>query len=88
MEKEIPSTYFLAKEFDKKCFSPDIIEELQKENQYSSQYQQLVASAQIEFEGKKRTLSELEPFMKASDRSMRKKLQKHIGDGLRNMRKN
>ena len=76
LEKEIPSTYFLAKEFDKKCFSPDIIEELQKENQYSSQYQQLVASAQIEFEGKKRTLSELEPFMKASDRSMRKKATK------------
>ncbi|WP_317394895.1 M3 family oligoendopeptidase [Faecalicoccus pleomorphus] len=66
----------MAKEFDKKCFSPDIIEELQKENQYSSQYQQLVASAQIEFEGKKRTLSELEPFMKASDRSMRKKATK------------
>ena len=76
LEKEIPSTYFLAKEFDKKCFSPDIIEELQKENQYSSQYQQLVASAQIEFEGKKRTLSELEPFMKASDLSMRKKATK------------
>lgn len=76
LEKEIPSTYFLAKEFDKKCFSPDIIEELQKENQYSSQYQQLVASAQIEFEGKKRTLSELEPFMKASNRSMRKKATK------------
>lgn len=76
LEKEVPATYFLAKEFEKKCFSPEIIEDLQKENKYSSQYQQLVASVQIDFEGKKRTLSELEPFMKSKDRAMRKKATK------------
>lgn len=76
LEKEVPSTYFLAKEFDKKCFSPNIIEELQAENKYASQYQQLVASAQIEWEDKKCTLSELEPFMKSKDRNVRKKATK------------
>ena len=60
----------------KKCFSPNIIEELQAENKYASQYQQLVASAQIEWEDKKCTLSELEPFMKFKDRDVRKKATK------------
>lgn len=73
LEKEIPKTYFRAKELEKKCFSPDIISFLQTENKEASHYQSIVASAQIDFEGKKRTLSELEPFMKSKDRAMRKK---------------
>lgn len=54
-----------------KIFSPTIIDDLIKENTLSTQYQQLMASAQIMFEGRERNLSELIPFMRSPDRDMR-----------------
>lgn len=76
LEKKIPQTYFWAKELEKKCFSPEVIEDLQIENKASSAYQQLVAGAQVEFEGQSYTLSQLEPLMKSKDRSLRKRATK------------
>ena len=38
LEKKIPQTYFWAKELEKKCFSPEVIEDLQIENKASSAY--------------------------------------------------
>lgn len=56
-----------------KTFSPEIVEDLVEENTLSSDYQKLMASAQIEFEGEQRNLSGLLPFMESTDRSMRKR---------------
>ena len=61
---------------EKKCFSPEVIEDLQIDNKASSAYQQLVAGAQVEFEGQSYTLSQLEPLMKSKDRSLRKRATK------------
>lgn len=72
LAKEVPSTYFLAKEYEKKVFSPEIVEDLQKENKLSSRYQELISTASVEFKGEKRTLSQLEPFMKSKNRHTRK----------------
>lgn len=58
-----------------KTFSPEIIEDLQRENKLVSQYTKLRASAKIPFEGEERNLSQMAPFMESKDRAMRKQAQ-------------
>jgi len=50
-----------------KTFSPAIIPELQQENDLTQEYEKLLASAQIPFEGKVYTLSQLSPFKTCAD---------------------
>ena len=45
-----------------KAFSPEIIPELQQENDLTQEYEKLLASAKIPFEGGEYTLSQLTPF--------------------------
>lgn len=52
---------FLNAEIKLKTFSPGIIPDLQKENDLTQEYEKLLASAQIPFEGKTYTLSQLTP---------------------------
>lgn len=55
-----------------KGFSPAVIEKMQKENKLVSEYNKLVASAQIEFDGKTLTLAQLAPYTESTDRTVRK----------------
>ncbi len=55
-----------------KVFSEDIIEDLIEENRLATCYTKVLASAQIEFGGEKRTLSEMKPFQMDMDRDVRK----------------
>ena len=55
-----------------KGFSPEVIEHMQKENKLTSEYSKLVASAQIEFDGKTLTLAQLAPYAESTDRAVRK----------------
>ncbi|MER1998349.1 MAG: M3 family oligoendopeptidase [Lysinibacillus sp.] len=55
-----------------KGFKPEIIELMQKENKLTSQYSKLIASAQIEFDGKTLTLAQLAPYAESTDRNVRK----------------
>lgn len=55
-----------------KAFSKEIIPLLQQENKLSSAYSKLVASAQIEFDGKTLTLAQLGPYSESLDRDVRK----------------
>ncbi|MBP3870868.1 MAG: M3 family oligoendopeptidase [Faecalicoccus sp.] len=80
LEQEIPKTYFLQKEMEEKSFSPAIIEDLQTENKLASAYQQLVASAQIEFDGQTYTLAGLDVKMSDKDRDVRKRAVKAYWD--------
>jgi len=64
---------FKIAELTMKCFSPEIVGDLQKENHLNSEYTKLKASAKIIFEGKERNLQELEPFMESPDAEIRKK---------------
>lgn len=50
-----------------------ITELLQQENRLSTEYMQLLASAQIEFEGKERTLAEMTPFQTDTNRELRQR---------------
>lgn len=64
---------FSIAEFALKTFAPEIIEDLQIENKLTSEYTKLIASAQIDFEGQERNLSQLIPFQFSTDRNMRKR---------------
>jgi M3 family oligoendopeptidase len=55
-----------------KSFSPEVLPLLQQENKLTSEYAKLVASAQIEFDGKTLTLPQLGPYAESTDRSVRK----------------
>ena len=55
-----------------KGFKPELIELMQKENKLTSEYAKLIASAQIEFDGKTLTLAQLAPYSESTDREVRK----------------
>ncbi|GLC89484.1 M3 family oligoendopeptidase [Lysinibacillus piscis] len=55
-----------------KGFSPEVIELMQKENKLVSEYNKLVASAQIDFNGETLTLAQLGPYAESTDRATRK----------------
>ena len=58
-EKEFGTNYFLKAEFQLKTFSPEIIADLQEENKLVTEYEALLASAQIPFRGKDYTIAQL-----------------------------
>ncbi len=66
-EKEYGTLMFVKTEMEMKTFSPEIIPELQKENELKTAYEKLLASAQIPFEGNTYTLSQLTPFKNDAD---------------------
>ena len=61
-EQQYGELLFLNTEIARKTFAPEIIEDLQKENELVNQYDNLIASAQIPFEDGVYTLSQLSPF--------------------------
>ncbi len=66
-EAEYGNITFINGEIALKTFSPDIIPELQAENELTTEYQKLIASAQIPFEDGVYTLSQLSPFKNDPD---------------------
>lgn len=66
-EAEYGNLMFIKAETAQKTFSEEIIPELQKENELCTAYEKLIASAQIPFEGKNYTLSQLAPFKTDAD---------------------
>ncbi len=70
-EAEYGELLFLNTEIDRKTFSPAIIEDMQKENELVDEYDSLIASAQIPFEGGIYTLSQMEPFQDDPDDARR-----------------
>ncbi|NLK38876.1 MAG: M3 family oligoendopeptidase [Clostridiales bacterium] len=66
------SLLFTNIELELKSFSPDIIPELTEENRLVSEYQKLIASAQIDFDGKMCNLSQLGAYKVNPDRALRR----------------
>ena len=61
-EEEFGSIMFLNTEIALKTFSPEIIPYLQEEAQLQQEYDKLIASAKVNFEGGVYTLSQMTPF--------------------------
>jgi len=71
LENEWGTLMFDKFEMALKVFKPEIVEDLQEENRLSTEYDKLIASAQIEFDGKTLTLAELAPYHENADRTIR-----------------
>ena len=78
-EAEFGGPYFLNGEIASKAFSPEIIPELQKENDLTQAYDKLIASAQIPFEGGVYTISQMGPFQHDPDDGRRLAAWKAVG---------
>lgn len=72
LEKRWGKQLFALAEAQLKSFSPEVIPLMQQENKWASKYTQLIAAAKIPFEGEERTLVQLLPFQRSSDRKIRK----------------
>lgn len=68
---EFGDVMFLNAEIELKQFSSEIIEDMTEENNLTNEYEKLLASAQIPFEGKMYTLSQLTPLKNDPDDARR-----------------
>ena len=64
--------WFVNAELKLKGFDDKIIEEMQKDNALASKYNKLLASAELDFDGKKVNLSKLRAYQLSPDRAVRK----------------
>lgn len=78
LEKDYPAPYFKMLENSRKAFDEKIIEDLQTENKLTTQYDKLVASAQIEFDGKMNNLAQMGPYTQSPDRAIRKEASEKV----------
>ncbi|WP_353092983.1 M3 family oligoendopeptidase [Tissierella praeacuta] len=69
---------FTLAELKLQTFSEDIMEDLIKENKLITEYDKLIASAKLNFEGEIRNLSQMQPFTESVDRNMRRKASETI----------
>lgn len=72
LEQHFGSLMFTNIDLFLKSFSPELTSYIQAENVLEAQYQKLIASAQIPFDGKICNLAQLTPYMQSSDRKIRK----------------
>ncbi|MCL2226058.1 MAG: M3 family oligoendopeptidase [Oscillospiraceae bacterium] len=72
MEEAWGTLMFDNAEIQLKTFTPAIVPDKQEENRLQSEYSKLIASAQIEFDGKTLTLAQIRPYFEKPDRGVRK----------------
>lgn len=75
LEKEFGTLIFKRAELSQKTFKPEIIPDLQKENKLSTEYDKLIASAEIKFKDGIYNLSQMAPFIQDKDRETRHQAQ-------------
>lgn len=79
-EAKYGNVAFINAEIDARSFSPELIGDMQKENELVSRYVKLIASAQIPFDGKTLTLSQLSPYKLSVDDDVRRAAWKAEGE--------
>ena len=72
VSKVLGDFWFENAELKLKGFDDKIIEEMQKENALCSKYDKLLASASLDFDGKKNNLAQLRAYQLSADREIRK----------------
>lgn len=82
LETKINKRILEYAELANKAFSPEIIEDLQKENATVTEYSRLMSGMTFDWEGKKIPLSALRGYLENSDREVRRKCAEAIGKGL------
>lgn len=72
LEAKFGSLLFTRAELAVNSFSPEIKDDLRKDNQYTTKYNDLIASAQIPFDGKVLSISQFGAYLNSTDRDVRK----------------
>ena len=72
LEEKYGGVSLLNAEISNRTFKPELVEDLQKEGELVSQYSKLIASAQIEFDGKTLTISQMAPYKLSTDDDVRR----------------
>lgn len=72
LERTWGAQLFRIAEMSIRCQSPEVIPLLQRENQLATEYQKLLASAEIVFDGKTLNLSSIAPYLQHTDRAVRR----------------
>ena len=67
LEEKYGELLFAQAEQQRRTISPQIVEDMKRENALAQEYVKLIASAQIPFEGGTYTLSQLTPFKRSAD---------------------
>ncbi len=80
LSEEFGELMFINAELAQKAFSPEIVPELKRENELESEYEKLLASARIPFEGGVYTLSEMSAFNTLEDDDRRLAAWKATGE--------
>ena len=75
LEEHFGSLLFDQAELQQKTFSPEVIEELQQLNKLAMEYQKLLSSAKLEFQGNTYNLSQMRPFAEDLNRETRHQAQ-------------
>ena len=72
LEEKYGDVAFLNAELANRTFRPELVEDLQRENELVSRYTKLLASAQIPFDGKICTVSQMQPYKLSTDDELRR----------------
>ncbi len=72
LEEEIGTLFFQKAKFAIKAFSEEVKKELVVENKLTSEYTKIMASAQIDYKGEVKNLSQMKPYMISKNRNERK----------------
>ena len=72
LEEKYGDVAFLNAELANRTFRPELVEDLQWENELVSRYTKLLASAQIPFDGKICTVSQMQPYKLSTDDELRR----------------
>ena len=72
LEEKYGAVPFINAQLEADSFSPEIVSDMQKENELRTRYTKLIASAQIPFRGETYTLSQLSPWKLNPDNEIRK----------------
>ena len=73
LEKRFSKVLFTNNDIFLKSFSPVAVPYMQKDNKLVTEYEKLIASAQIDFDGEKRTISQLSPYKQSPDDDVRRR---------------
>ena len=71
-EEQFGKNIILRDELQKDIFKKEIMEDRVKEAKLSNEYQKLMGTAQIDFDGKKLNLSQMTPYSQSPDRKIRR----------------
>ena len=79
-EKKYGNVSFINAELEARNFVPELVPDMQQENALVAQYTKLIASAQIPFDGKILTISQLGPYKMSADDEIRRAAWKAEGE--------